>query len=150
MAEEIPLTGGNVSDGVVRVGDTVRRPATPSTPAVQALLGHLRDAGFPGVPRPLGLDDRGRAVLSFVPGEPVFPDRTAFHGTDDGLAGVGRYVRDLHDVLAGFVPPADAVWRVPIPDVGDHLVVHHDLAPWWANAEHVDAHPQVWRRTLLG
>jgi hypothetical protein len=27
VPEEIPLAGGNVSDGVVRVGDTVRRPA---------------------------------------------------------------------------------------------------------------------------
>ena len=36
---EIPLGGGNVSGGVVRIGDTVRRPAGPWTPAVHALLG---------------------------------------------------------------------------------------------------------------
>lgn len=30
---EIPLDGGNMSSGVVRVGDTVRRPAGPWTPA---------------------------------------------------------------------------------------------------------------------
>ncbi|WP_406474882.1 hypothetical protein [Streptomyces platensis] len=34
--EEQPLAGGNVSAGVVRVGDTVRRPAGPWTPAVHA------------------------------------------------------------------------------------------------------------------
>jgi hypothetical protein len=62
---EIPLEGGNASGGVVRTGDTVRRPAGPWTPAVHALLGHLRAAGFPGAPRPLGLDEHGREVLTF-------------------------------------------------------------------------------------
>ena len=50
---EVPLGGGNVSGGVVRIGDTVRRPAGPWTPAVHALLGHLHATGFPGAPRPL-------------------------------------------------------------------------------------------------
>ena len=35
---EVPLGGGNMSSGVVRAGDTVRRPAGPGTPAVHALL----------------------------------------------------------------------------------------------------------------
>jgi hypothetical protein len=38
---ETPLDGGNMSSGVVRVGDTVRRPAGVWTPAVHALLNHL-------------------------------------------------------------------------------------------------------------
>ena len=50
---EVPLGRGNVSGGVVRIGDTVRRPAGPWTPAVHALLGHLHATGFPGAPRPL-------------------------------------------------------------------------------------------------
>jgi hypothetical protein len=72
--EEIPLAGGNVSGGVVRVGDTVRRPAGPWTPAVHALLDHLHAVGFRGAPRPLGLDDRGREVLTYVPGPVAHPD----------------------------------------------------------------------------
>jgi hypothetical protein len=52
---EIPLSGGNMSSGVVRVGDTVRRPAGPWTPSVHALLTHLHDAGFDGAPRPHGI-----------------------------------------------------------------------------------------------
>jgi hypothetical protein len=54
---EVPLGGGNMSSGVVRVGDTVRRPAGPWTLAVHALLTHLHDVGFRGAPRPLGIDD---------------------------------------------------------------------------------------------
>nr|BFE82330.1 hypothetical protein GCM10020093_049310 [Planobispora longispora] len=50
LHEEIPLLGGDVTDGVVRVGDTVRRPTRPSTPSVHALLRHLEAAGFEGAP----------------------------------------------------------------------------------------------------
>lgn len=37
---EVPLRGGRVTTGVVRVGDTVRRPATDASPFVADLL-HL-------------------------------------------------------------------------------------------------------------
>ena len=39
--DELPLSGGNVTAGVVRVGDTVRRPVGAWTPAVHNLLQHL-------------------------------------------------------------------------------------------------------------
>jgi hypothetical protein len=133
VPEEIPLAGGNVSAGVVRVGDTVRRPAGPWTPAVHALLAHLRGAGFTGAPRPLGIDGRGREVLEFVPGTTVWPDRFGEVGPRDRLARVGRMVREFHDAVAGFTPPPDAMWRVVIPpedDGGGEIVAHHDLAPW--------------------
>ena len=70
---QTPLSGGNMSSGVVRSGDTVRRPAGPWTPAVHALLAHLHDVGFRGAPRPLGIDERGREVLPFIPGTPAWP-----------------------------------------------------------------------------
>jgi hypothetical protein len=69
VAEE-RLEGGNVG-GAVRVGDTVRRSAGPWTPAVHALLAHLAGTGFTGAPRPLGFDEQGREVLTFLEGESV-------------------------------------------------------------------------------
>ena len=66
------------SDGVtyvVRVGDTVRRPVRPFTATIQTYLKHLHDRGFHEAPRPLGYDDQGREVLSFVEGD--VPQRTA-------------------------------------------------------------------------
>jgi hypothetical protein len=65
---EHPLGGGNVAAGIVRVGDTVRKPAGYWTPAVEALLSHLWRRGFTGAPRPLGRDVEGRQVLEYVPG----------------------------------------------------------------------------------
>ncbi len=125
---EIPLDGGNVADVVVRVGDTVRRPAGPQTPAVHALLTHLHDVGYRHAPRSLGVDDAGRHVLEYIPGRvahPTGPDNPAL---EPGV--VGRMVRDLHDALDGWRPPQDAVWVCPIPADGDDLVIHNDLAPW--------------------
>src|SRR6202007_3012941 len=94
---EVPLHGGNMSSGVVRVGDTVRRPAGPWTPAVHALLAHLHAAGFDGAPRPLGLDAPGRAVLSFTPGPVAWPG--GFHRLDGDaqLRRVARLIREFHD-----------------------------------------------------
>ena len=65
---EIPLHGGNVST-VSRLGDTVRRNTGPWTPAVHALLNHLQWVGFTGSPHVLGVDERGREVLSYLDGE---------------------------------------------------------------------------------
>jgi hypothetical protein len=65
---EIPLTGGRYTVGVVRVGDTVRRPATASSPFVRDLLLHLEGAGCACVPRHLGQDESVRDILSYIPG----------------------------------------------------------------------------------
>ena len=126
---EYELTGGNVNR-VVRIGDTVRRPAGPWTPAVHALLAHLHDVGFTAVPRPLGLDDQGREVLSYLPGRAAWPDASAALSPLQRLAQVGRLVRQLHDATTSFVPPPEPRWNVLIPADGGDLIVHHDLAPW--------------------
>ncbi len=70
---EVLLDGEPMAAGseVVRVGRTVRRPTGPWTPAVHALLAQLRRHLVPGVPRVLGIDERGREVLELLPGRPV-------------------------------------------------------------------------------
>jgi hypothetical protein len=125
--EEIPLLGGNVATGVVRVGRTVRKPATAATPAVHALLAHLAGTGFDGSPRPLGLDEQGRQILEYVAGPlaDTLPPMTPAE-----LARVGALIRALHEAAAGFVPPVGARWEVPIRPDRDELICHHDLAPW--------------------
>ena len=79
-----------VTQGTVRVGDTVRRPLRPFSLTVQAYLAHLRDAGFTGAPLPLGVDEQGREVLSFVPGDvprnPLPPETAG----DDVLIALAR------------------------------------------------------------
>jgi hypothetical protein len=127
---EIPLRGGNMSSGVVRVGDTVRRPAGPWTAAVHALLDHLHAVGFRGAPRPLGLDERGREVLTFIPGVVAWPDNVRLLDRDDDLRRAVRLIREFHDAVEGFHPPPEAVWQHLIPAEGTGIIAHHDLAPW--------------------
>jgi Ser/Thr protein kinase RdoA (MazF antagonist) len=50
--------------------------------------------------------------------------------TEDELHRLGGLVRELHDAAADFVAPPGARWHVAIPPDQEHLVVHHDLAPW--------------------
>ncbi|HEX7995363.1 MAG TPA: hypothetical protein VF506_15680 [Streptosporangiaceae bacterium] len=69
MSDGELLLGDGVTEGIVRIGDTVRRPLRPFSLTVQAYLAHLRDAGFTGAPLPLGVDEQGREVLSYVPGD---------------------------------------------------------------------------------
>jgi hypothetical protein len=127
---EVPLGGGNMNSGVARVGDTVRRPAGPWTPAVHALLTYLHEAGFRGAPRPLGIDEHGREILTFVPGTVPWP--ASFHLLDDDrqLRRVARLIREFHDAVSGFIPPPGARWQALMPADGDEIIAHHDLAPW--------------------
>ena len=61
------LEGGNVAEAVVRVGSTMRKPATDSTAAVEALLDHFVEVGSSGAPSSLGRDELGRHVLEVRP-----------------------------------------------------------------------------------
>lgn len=128
---EQPLEGGNVTPGVVRVGDTVRRPVRAHTAAVHALLRHLESVGFSGAPRVLGIDDEGREVLSFIAGASAWPlDRFAALRSDEGLLKVARLIRDYHLAAASFLPPPDAEWTGWGARGTSEIICHNDLAPW--------------------
>ena len=118
------LGGGGEETPVVRVGDTVRRPTGPWTPAVHAVLRHLEAVGFPGAPRVLGVDEHGREILSYLPSEQVWPY------SEPVLVGVARLLRQLHDALATFTLPPGAVWRYPTPDAATAVMGHNDVAPF--------------------
>jgi tRNA A-37 threonylcarbamoyl transferase component Bud32 len=129
MADEgIPLTGGNMARGIVRIGHTVRKPGGPWTPAVHAFLEHLAGAGFPGCPRSLGIDEQGRHVLEWIEGTTTNPYQRTPRSPD--LHEIGTLLRAFHDAAAEFMPPAGAVWGTLIPPPATSQVVHHDLAAW--------------------
>ncbi|MEU0969288.1 phosphotransferase [Streptomyces sp. NPDC005917] len=113
---ESSLPGGFVN-AVVRVGDTVRRPA--SAKFVGDLLRLLEASGWAGAPRYLGVDDEGREVLSYVDGHVAWePRQPAAVSSDESLVTVARLVREFHDLTAG------------TPLAGDQQVVcHNDLSP---------------------
>lgn len=127
MSDEVPLTGGNVSGDVVRVGDTVRKPSTFATSSVDHLLEYLSESGFEGAPRPWGQDSRGRQVLEYLEGETAHS--LPLLDLED-LSRVGSLVRRLHDVTQTYDPPPWARWNVALRPDRQDLVCHNDLAPW--------------------
>ncbi|WP_326826805.1 phosphotransferase [Streptosporangium sp. NBC_01756] len=135
---ELALIGGDVTEGVVRVGDTVRRPVGFNAPLVHALLRHLEAVGFAGAPRFLGIDAAGREVLTFITGEVAGRPRPAWIADEARLASVGRLVRAYDDAVAGFVLPAgvrpasglvEQPDMPPAPPYPAELVGHMDFTP---------------------
>jgi Ser/Thr protein kinase RdoA (MazF antagonist) len=127
VVDEQELTGGNTT-AVVRIGDTVHRAVGPWAPTIQRLLAHVRGNGLTEVPEPLGLDDQGREVVSFLPGDvPGWP-APEWLWSERVLADAGRLLRRFHDATAGFTPP-DAEWRLPATEPAE-VICHNDAAPY--------------------
>lgn len=122
------LPGGDIND-VIRIGDTVRRPCGPWTPAVHALLRHFERVGFDGAPRVLGIDDKQREILSYV------EDRAGLAPVpagDEVPVALGGLLRRMHDAQAGFVPPPDAAWQRHVgQQLGGEVICHLDV--FWTN-----------------
>lgn len=124
---EVPLAGGNMG-GAVRVGATVRRPRGPWSATGQRLLRHLRDAGLDWVPEPLGVDERGRDVTSYLPGTvPSYP-LPSWIWSDEVLARAAVLLIDLHDASASFAVDG-AVWRLSSHQPAE-VICHNDFAPY--------------------
>jgi hypothetical protein len=129
---EIPLTGGTLHD-VVRVGGTVRRPAGTWTPTIHALLRHVRTKGFDMAPEPLGIDDLGREILTYIPGTTVgwslpWPEIVR---NNDLLVQVGEATAQYHRAVADFRPSGIVPWQSGEAALAQsQIVCHHDLAPY--------------------
>jgi hypothetical protein len=130
-SEEVPLSGGATADGVVRVGNTVRRPPEHATGLARDVLIHLERAGFDAAPQWLGIDEHGRDVVTWIEGE-TFTERGQMHPyigdppvrltfTDEQLAAAMRLLRRYHDTFGGDVichgdfGPWNIVWRDGMP-----------------------------------
>jgi len=130
MGEET-LPGGNI-DGAVRIGGVVHKRASPCTPTVHALLRYLEQANVDGVPRALGFDERGRQMLTYMPGE-IIGDSVAWPAwvyADSTLVQVGQWIRRIHDATADFVPPKDERWFTGRRMQPGWIVGHQDAAPY--------------------
>src|ERR1700722_9701737 len=124
-----PLSGGTANRGrVVRVGDTVRRPAGPCWRAPHALLDHLAQVGFDGAPRVLATGPADE-TLSYIEGRAAVPPLSADTLTDDALVSVADLLRRSHQAASPF-DPAGYDWPRPVPArYRTGLVSHNDVYP---------------------
>ncbi|HEX6448752.1 MAG TPA: phosphotransferase [Trebonia sp.] len=123
------LPGGTANRGrVVRVGDTVVRPAPPCRPATHALLAHLRAAGFDGAPRVLASGPETE-TLTYIHGAAAIPPLRPELLTDAALVSVADLLHRYHRAVATF-DPAEFRWPRPVPAAFTTGVVsHNDVYP---------------------
>ncbi|GGN19567.1 hypothetical protein FHR83_003933 [Actinoplanes campanulatus] len=98
-------------------------PGEPWTPAVEALLRHLADAGFDGAPPVEEQTLRGVRTGTVLP----WPEWTR---QDDTLWQVAQWLREYHEAVADFVPPGDAIWRKGGAWEPGLVIGHNDVAPY--------------------
>jgi len=118
VTDETPLGGGWVTQGVVRVGETVWRPVAANAEFVHRLLEELAGVGFDAGPRFLGVDDAGREILSFIEGT-VPSDTRATLWSDEQLTAAARLLRRFHDATA----------QTALCGASE-VVCHNDFGPW--------------------
>lgn len=136
--EETVLAGSRLNR-VVKIGDTVHRPAGPWTPTVHDLLRHVRNAGLTLAPEPLGADEQGREVLAYIPGATVGDDMpwSDWVWEDDLLVQVGQATAAYHRAVADFRPAGTVPWQFEAQGLQpDQIICHHDIAPYNAVVEH--------------
>lgn len=124
--KEVKLAGGNVS-GVYRSGDTVRRESKPESPNVHKLLKHLESKGFNHAPKFLGIDEKGREILTFMEGEAGNYPVKKYMWRDESLAAIANMFRLYHDAVSDFA--YDESWQPLDNTPSPHEVIcHNDFA----------------------
>lgn len=113
---ESVLVGGRTATEVVRIENTVRRSVGPNSEFNHALLKLLEEKGFGHAPRFLGIDEKGREILTFMEGEVPHGE---MNWTDNQLVKVVQMLKDFHDATAGSELAK-----------GKEVVCHNDIAPW--------------------
>ena len=128
--KEIILAGGNLTT-VVRVGDTVRRETGSWTPMVHRLLKHLQVGGFNFAPQVLGVDELGREILSFIPGETLTASPWPRWVWSSRLLEEAMSVLvDYHQKVVDF-RPALVESRLGTEKLhSNQIVCHNDFAPY--------------------
>lgn len=113
--EEIPLTGGRITQGVVRIGAFVHRPECANSAFARSVLRWLEQKEMGCCPRYIGHDERGREITTYLPG--WTPADLGFY-TDAQLLRAVSIIKSIHTALIDF--PGCTPGKT---------VCHYDLSP---------------------
>jgi Phosphotransferase enzyme family len=113
---------------VDRVGGFVHRPLHSWSPAVHDLLRYLASVDFPA---PRVIDVVGdHEVLTWIEGESG-AEGWAKIVSERGLRRWAGFLREFHDAVAGYHPPAESAWSSGIGTCAPgELICHGDFGPW--------------------
>ncbi|MDQ1383752.1 MAG: hypothetical protein QOG65_1131 [Actinomycetota bacterium] len=138
MTDEVQLAGGVANAGsVTRLGDVVLRPSNPHSASIHDFLARLRDSGFAGASRPIGIDTDGRERLEFIRGDVPIPPYPAWSQADTALASIAELMRRFHEAARTVDPsgvePSDLDgsgrrWNLEMADpLGGPIICHNDV-----------------------
>lgn len=111
--------------------EIVRRPQKKWSPHVQRFLAYLRGKDVKYVPKPLGVDERGNEIVSYVPGEvynyPLPPQLL----TNDSIISAGKLLKDFHDQGVTFLECLTGAeeWMLTY-NMPHEVMCHSDFAPY--------------------
>lgn len=103
-----PLKGGRSTNEVIKIGNTIHRSQGPNSKFVHNLLTQLDQQNFSYSPKFLGIDEKGREILSYIYGEVPTGDH---RWTMEQVISVVHIMKKFHEAT-------------------DHTICHHDIAPW--------------------
>jgi len=124
MTLEIALRGGRVTESVVKVNNTVRRPHKATSDFTNSILIFLHENNFHSCPEFLGRDEQGRDVYSFIEG---YVPNDIGDTTILQLCSFMKLLRMFHDLSAIFLNSSEKV------------VCHNDPSP--CNTVFLDGEP---------
>jgi len=124
------LPGGR-KNKIARVANTVRRPAGPWTESVHALLRHVRAEGFTAVPQPLGFDEAGNEIVTFLAGEVCNYPLSAAAASEQALVSAAQLLRAYHEATVPFLTQnlEGHTWQLPSRTPAE-VICHGDFAPY--------------------
>ena len=123
MSDEIPLTGGKITQGVVKKGDYVLRPCCTNSVFIHEVLKWLETKSVSAAPRFIGLTDDGREIITYLSGVSpenlgTYKGNTQWKPTENQLFETGKIIKTLHTALFDF-PGC----------MNGQTVCHNDLSP---------------------
>ncbi|RUR04982.1 phosphotransferase enzyme family protein [Legionella sp. km772] len=125
------LSGGRENQ-IIKIGNTVHRPTGRWTKQIHELLLHLRQSGFYAAPEPLGFDEQGREIVSFIEGDvsnyPLSPNASSIKA----LVSAALLLRSFHDTTQSFLETIifeNTDWQLPARQPYE-VICHGDYAPY--------------------
>jgi hypothetical protein len=111
---EIILSAGMSKEEVIQIGNTVHRTKPSNFSFSDSLLLYLEKCDFPYSPRFLGIDSKGRELLSFINGRVPSGMPLTFQQKIDAI----KILREFNDLLSDSILSGE-----------QETVCHNDFGP---------------------
>ncbi len=130
------LTGGNISNvsfDYTPEGKIIYKDLKPQSTTIHRLLQHLFHKGISFCPKPLGFDDNGHEMLSYVGGDTMedYPPVSLITKKIEIVRQSAKMLREFHDATVDFGRQSDDAWFLSYDgDLPKEVICHNDFAPY--------------------